>query len=288
MTTIDRKLLDEIATDYHTGASQLAKRCLDGISRCGQVMPAQSAEELLQRITQLIDELENCRPSMLVIANQMRHLNTRIVALPQQALSDVRTSVQTICQNLIDEHALTIKKTMFNMLDLIVEGETLLVHSDSSLIRQILSAAAGKNVRVVVTESRPGGEAQSLARLLYDKQIPVSMVCDSQCMLAMEYADRVMVGADSVAADGSIINKVGTHPLALAAAASNRPLYVVADMLKYSDLAPSAIPLEQIVSHSEPDKLDGMGQENRWFEITPARLVTAWVNECGVQHEWQG
>jgi translation initiation factor 2B subunit (eIF-2B alpha/beta/delta family) len=98
----------------------------------------------------------------------------------------------------------------------------------------------------------------------------------------MEEAALVIVGADAIRSDGSIVNKVGTRSLALAAQALGKPVYVLAESLKV--VAPS-YPVEINESASEPmltPPIFGLKERNPVFDVTPASLITAMVAESGV------
>ncbi len=101
--------------------------------------------------------------------------------------------------------------------------------------------------------------------------------------LFVREAEAVVVGADSVQPDGSLVNKVGTHLLALAARAEKVPLYVLADTLKVAAPSqPKRFAAEE-GKRQEVSRQRWLEVRNVYFEVTPARLVTAYVTEEGVR-----
>jgi translation initiation factor 2B subunit (eIF-2B alpha/beta/delta family) len=137
--------------------------------------------------------------------------------------------------------------------------------------------------RVVVSESRPLYEGLRTARALAEKGISLTLITEAQMALFVREAEAVVVGADSVQPDGSLVNKVGTHLLALAARAEKVPLYVVTGTLKVA--APSQ---PKRFAAEEGDRKEVTRQRwlevrNVYFEVTPAKLVTAYVTEDGVR-----
>jgi translation initiation factor 2B subunit (eIF-2B alpha/beta/delta family) len=94
----------------------------------------------------------------------------------------------------------------------------------------------------------------------------------------------VLVGADGVLADGSVVNKVGTYALALAARDRSLPFYVACESLKISPRREwgDAEVEEGDPAEVLPDAIDGVTAHNVYFECTPARLVTALITEEGV------
>lgn len=116
--------------------------------------------------------------------------------------------------------------------------------------------------------------------------IPCAVIVDSMApsLMAGGEVDLVIVGADRVAANGDVANKVGTYGLALAARHHGIPFYVAAPMSTFDDECPSgaAIPIEQRDPAELGDVPDGVAVDNRAFDITPAALVTAYVTETGI------
>lgn len=155
---------------------------------------------------------------------------------------------------------------------------------------------AGKRISVVVGETRPYLQGARLtAWELAQEGIAVTLVADSACGLLMSRGeiDAVVVGADRVAANGDVANKIGTYPIAVLAQRHGLPFYVAAPL---STLDPAtehgrAIPIE------ERDAAEvrgyggiewapqGVGARNPAFDVTPAALVTALVTEKGVVRE---
>ncbi len=112
--------------------------------------------------------------------------------------------------------------------------------------------------------------------------MPVTLVADSACGLFIEQADAVVVGADSVRADGSVVNKVGTFPLALMAREAHVPVYVLCETLK---IAAPDFPLvleEADVTQLLPVPQPGVTPRNIAFDHTPAALITSIITERGI------
>ena len=113
--------------------------------------------------------------------------------------------------------------------------------------------------------------------------IPHRVVADSAAgsLMARGQVDRVVVGADRVAANGDVANKVGTYPLAVLAARHGVPFYVAAPLSTIDPRTPdgSAIPIEE---RDPAEVLAGGDAFNPAFDVTPAELVTAIVTEAGV------
>jgi methylthioribose-1-phosphate isomerase len=99
--------------------------------------------------------------------------------------------------------------------------------------------------------------------------------------MARGLVDRIVVGADRIAANGDVANKVGTYPLAVLADRHGVPFYVAAPLSTIDPETPdgSAIPIEE----RDPGEVVAGGDAfNPAFDVTPAELVTAIVTEAGV------
>jgi S-methyl-5-thioribose-1-phosphate isomerase len=143
---------------------------------------------------------------------------------------------------------------------------------------------------VYVTETRPLLQGARLTTWELGKlDIPYRVVVDSAAasLIARGRVDAVLVGADRVAGNGDVANKIGTYPLALAAKRSSVPFIVVAPESSLDPAAPrgDVIPIEQ---RAESEVLEVAGvrvapaearAENPAFDVTPADLVTAIITE---------
>jgi methylthioribose-1-phosphate isomerase len=146
--------------------------------------------------------------------------------------------------------------------------------------------AAGNVTEVWVPETRPLLQGARLtAWELAHEGIPHRVVTDSSSGLLMSrgLVDAAVVGADRIAANGDVANKIGTYPLAVLAARHAIPFYVAAPTSTIDPAAATGadIPIEE----RSPDELGAPGGSDaaNWaFDVTPHDLVTAIVTEAGV------
>jgi len=155
------------------------------------------------------------------------------------------------------------------------------------------AVAAGKKVAVLADETRPFLQGSRLtAWELQKDKIPVTLICDNMAgyLMSKGEIDCVIVGADRIAANGDVANKIGTYTVAILAREHNLPFYVAAPIstidLSLSD--GSQIPIEERdtreVTHVKEVQLapEGISVRNPAFDVTPHRLVTAIITERGV------
>jgi methylthioribose-1-phosphate isomerase len=142
----------------------------------------------------------------------------------------------------------------------------------------------GRLAEVWVDETRPLLQGARLtAWELRRAGIPHRVVADAAAgsLMAQGRVDRVVVGADRIAANGDVANKVGTYPLAVLADRHGVPFYVAAPVSTIDPATPdgSAIPIEE----RDPAEVVAHGEAfNPAFDVTPAELITAIVTEAGV------
>jgi methylthioribose-1-phosphate isomerase len=142
----------------------------------------------------------------------------------------------------------------------------------------------GRLSQVWVDETRPRLQGTRLtAWELRKAGIPFRVIADSAAggLMARGLVDRIVVGADRIAANGDVANKVGTYPLAVLAARHGVPFYVAAPLstIDPDTRSGAEIPIEE----RDPAEVTADGEGfNPAFDVTPAELVTAVITEVGV------
>ncbi len=147
--------------------------------------------------------------------------------------------------------------------------------------------ALGRNIRVFANETRPLRQGARLtAWELARTGIHVTVLPDSAAasLLRDGKIDLVIVGADRIAANGDVANKIGTYPLALAAREHNIPFYVAAPWSTVDPLTPdgASIPIEQRPADELLPFPADVNVYNPAFDVTPANLVSAYVTDRGI------
>ncbi len=186
---------------------------------------------------------------------------------------------------------------------LIADGDRLLTHCNAGALATagygtalgiIRSACAErKTLHVYIDETRPVLQGARLtAWELQKEKIPATLITDSMAGALMQQGkiDKVIVGADRIAANGDTANKIGTYALAVLAAAHSIPFYVAAPLstFDFSMKTGASIPIEER-SADEVTVLrgarlapKGINVYNPAFDVTPAPLITAIITEKGV------
>jgi translation initiation factor 2B subunit (eIF-2B alpha/beta/delta family) len=155
----------------------------------------------------------------------------------------------------------------------------ILTTSFSRTVIDALSAAGPEHV--VVAEARPALEGRETARQLGEAGIEVTVVSDAAAPGIVREAALVLIGADAVLADGAVVNKMGSYPIALAAHAAKVEVYAACESLKISPLhtmPPEEHPGRELWK-APPRRV---GVRNAYFELVASDLITGIVTEGGV------
>jgi methylthioribose-1-phosphate isomerase len=187
--------------------------------------------------------------------------------------------------------------------DLVPDGARVLTHCNAGALATagygtalgVVRGAveAGKRLHVYVDETRPFLQGARLtAWELQADGIPLTLIADNMAgyFMAQGKVDLVVVGADRIAANGDVANKIGTYSVAVLAHAHGIPFYVAAptSTVDLSLASGESIPIEE----RSPDEIthfagrrvapEGIGVANPAFDVTPHRYVTAIITEHGI------
>ena len=152
----------------------------------------------------------------------------------------------------------------------------------------------GKKIQVIADETRPVLQGARLTawELMQDK-IPVTLITDSMAGALMRQGKihLCIVGADRIAANGDVANKIGTYSVAVLAKAHGIPFYVAApySTIDLKTQTGADIPIEQrnplevtTIHGSHPIAPHGVVVYNPAFDVTPAELITGIITERGI------
>jgi methylthioribose-1-phosphate isomerase len=231
---------------------------------------------------------------------RMRRVYRANSSLPVAELSE-RLVVEAIAIH--DEDIAANRRMGAHGAALLADGATVLTHCNAGALATagfgtalgVVYAAheAGKRVQVIACETRPFLQGARLtAWELKRERIPVTLITDNMAAYMMQRGrvDCVVVGADRIAANGDVANKIGTYSHAVVAARHDIPFYVAAPLSTVDLACPSGahIPIEERAPREVTHFLDrqiapsGVRVANPAFDVTPHELVTAIVTEHGI------
>ncbi len=271
-----------VGADNRSGSihvTRLAASAMLHLAHTLETMPLDQARALL---VQTAVALVKAQPNMAPLFN----MSNAVLTEGERAVTprDLAESVRQAVRNFLFRLQENVRAIVEHILPLLPCACTVLTHSYSGTVREVLLAAkrGRKLKRVICTESRPVCEGVELARLLGEAHIPVTLVVDAASFLYLPHVDLVLVGADTVTTQG-VVNKIGTALLALGARHVGVPCYTVCGSEK---LLPASVPAPpqpqrnpaEVLAHPPPS----VTVENFYFDETPLKLFTAVVTERGV------
>ncbi|KAF2453148.1 hypothetical protein BDY21DRAFT_293538 [Lineolata rhizophorae] len=256
-----------------------------------------------------IDYLKSCRPISISMGNAIRWLKDVIIkidpSVPEQtAKSHLTSSIDAFIRERITAAHVVIERSAKAK---IAEGDTILTYAHSAIVRQTLLAAHadGTRFRVTVVDSKPLYEGKRLAAQLAAAGIPVQYCLVSAAAQAMRDASKVLLGAHAMLGNGRLYSRVGTAIVAMHAHASDVPVIVCCESVKFTDrvaldsvVGNEVAPAEELLGEQKP--AGGVGGPatrdaivRKWketpnllmlnvlFDVTPAEYVKMVVTEFG-------
>jgi len=248
--------------------------------------------------------LEVLRASRPTAVNLMNNLDRMKLALMQENFVSALTAEAL---RLVEEDKALCDNIAAAGAQLIKPGSRLLTHCNTGGLATAGVGTAlgiisrgwqeGKVEHVWVDETRPllqGGRLTAWE--LGELGVPYRLICDSMAanLMAQQQVDAVWVGADRIADNGDVANKIGTYSLAVLAHYHGIPFYIAAPHTTLDPACPNgnAIPIEQRAA-SEVTGVAGSFGEVQWapenaqvynpaFDVTPATLISGWVLDTGV------
>lgn len=272
-----------IAEDRTHGASELARICLHMGADFALREPVRDSAELHDVLGQLAAAMTAARPSMAPLYNLLNRWTERLAQLPGMELDAARQAAAAAAREVAEESVRAMGEAARHASGLIGAGRTVMTHSLSSTVREVFRLLKDGGVRAIVSESRPLCEGYALTDQLSEWGIPTVLITDAQLGLFVKQADLVLVGADAILEDGAAVNKAGTYLLALAARDQGVPFYVCCESFKRRSAGMGPLELEEMGTEEigAPEQ-PHVTVRNVYFDVTPRRLITGWINEHGL------
>lgn len=290
------------------GAPAIGAAAAFGLALAGYESAASSSNELLDDLQAASRTLKAARPTAVNLAWAVDRILNKISTQSAQPLNNaeaIRKCVLEEAQRIADEDVEINKRMAEHGAKLIDDGDTVIHHCNTGALATVDWGTAlgvirtaheqGKKIHVLVDETRPRLQGARLtAWELEQYGIPYEIISDNMSgyFLKAGKAQKVLFGADRVAANGDVANKIGTYMLALAAHDNGVPAYAVVPTstvdlsLEHGGL----IPIEErdpeevlgIQFHGERVAPVEAEARNIAFDVTPNRLITGIVTENGV------
>ena len=272
-----------------------------GISRS----TAKSLPALTEEVAVIAKALAETRPTAVNLfwgIDEIRNLYNSLAA-KNTAIPEIKSAVVARARQMYDEDIAACKQMGAHGAALLPKEGTVLTHCNAGALATcgygtalgVIRAAIerGHKIDVLADETRPFLQGARLtAWELMKDNIPTTVLCDNMAahLMSKDRIQAVIVGADRIAANGDVANKIGTYGVSILAKEHNIPFYVAApwSTLDLNTPTGAGIPIEQRaaseVTHANGKQMtpNGVGIENPAFDVTPAKYVTAIITEPGV------
>jgi len=287
------------------GAPAIGATAAFGMALAAKNSPADDRSGLLADLTEAAETLQQARPTAVNLSWAVKRVLRRV--REETDLDAMRQAALVEAQAIADEDVAINKRLGRVGADLVPDGATILHHCNTGALATVDYGTAlgviraaheqGKNIHVLVDETRPRLQGARLtAWELEQEGIPYTLIVDNAAghFLRTHQVDVVLVGADRVAANGDVANKIGTYKLAVVAQENGIPFYPCVPTSTIDLEAPDgdAIPIEEratdeiidLTFKGQPIAPEGVRVANPAFDITPNRYVTGIVTEHGVAY----
>jgi ribose 1,5-bisphosphate isomerase len=275
------------------GAGRIARAAAEALKSSVQSSSASSPVELYRELVASGKRLKEARPTAVSLPNSVNYVLTGAAKGLERGLdvASMKRLVVRLCDEFIERSLNAVSSIGEIGAKRIVEGDVVLTHCNSeAAIRVLLSAhRQGKKVQVIVTETRPRFQGRITASILNREGMDVTLIPDSACRLYMHEVDKVVVGADAIASNGAVVNKIGTSTIALVAHETRTRFYVAAETYKLSPktLLGELVEIEhrskrEVVSEKWLKENRGVKVKNPAFDVTPPEYIDLIITEMGV------
>ena len=248
-------------------------------------------------------EMLEARPTAVNLRWAVERMEALVAKMADQPVEEIQRTLKRESEAILSEDIDINRRMGQNGQELVSQGATILTHCNAGSLATggygtalgVIRAAHdnGKSISVIADETRPWLQGLRLTAFeLMEDNIPVTVIADNAAgsLMRQKKIDLVITGADRIAANGDVANKIGTYQVAVLAAAHKIPFYVAAPLstidvtLKNGNLIPvEARSPEEIYRVSSRN----LGPKNVMalnpaFDITPASYISAIITEKGI------
>ncbi|MFC5865601.1 S-methyl-5-thioribose-1-phosphate isomerase [Acidicapsa dinghuensis] len=305
LATTYQQVADVIVTMVVRGAPAIGVSAAMGVALGAKDTDALTTEEFAPEFEQICEKLASTRPTAVNLFWAIDRMKVLFLRLQGQgaSLDEVKQSLLDEALTMYDEDIASCKAIGAHGADLMPDDGGVLTHCNAGALATcgygtalgVIRGAVerGKQIHVYADETRPFLQGARLtAWELMADGIPTTVLCDSMAASLMRQGKikAVVVGADRIAANGDVANKIGTYSVAIMAKEHGIPFYVAApwSTIDRATKTGEDIPIEERpareVTHHGGKQLTphGVGICNPAFDVTPAKYVTAIITERGV------
>ena len=297
------QVADVIRNMVVRGAPAIGVAAAMGIALGVKNSKAENGGDLKHDFDQICDVIGKTRPTAVNLFWAIKRMRDKFEMLRVRPLPQIKQALVEEAQRMHAEDIAANQAMGRHGATLMPSSGGVLTHCNAGALATcgygtalgVIRAAVeqGKSIHVYADETRPFLQGSRLtAWELMKDGIPTTVISDNMAgaMMNQGKINAIVVGADRIAANGDVANKIGTYSVAVLAREHGIPFYVAAPLSTVDFETPdgSGIPIEQRdgkeVTHIAGRQMvpDGVEVENPAFDVTPAKYVTAIVTEKGI------
>ena len=301
--TTHQQVADVIRNMVVRGAPAIGVAAAMGIALGVKNSKAQNGADLKQDFYEICETVRQTRPTAVNLFWAIRRMTEKFESLRNRPVADIQQALIEESQRMHAEDIAANQAMGRHGATLMPPSGGVLTHCNAGALATagygtalgVIRAAIeqGKKLHVYADETRPFLQGSRLtAWELMKDGIPTTVISDNMAGVMMQQGKigAIVVGADRIAANGDVANKIGTYTVAVLAKEHGIPFYVAAPISTVDLATPdgSKIPIEQRnareVTHIAGKQMvpDGVQVENPAFDVTPAKYVTAIITERGI------
>lgn len=299
---------DDVARAIKTmqvrGAPAIGVAAAYGMALGARHVASSDPKPFLEELERVAKMLRETRPTAVNLQWALDRTMARARAVAERdGAAPAQEALLALAHEMAEEDIAANRRMGAFGLDLVPSGANVLTHCNAGALATVdygtalgvVRAAheAGKSIHVYVDETRPFLQGARLtAWELQQLGVPMTLITDNMAghFMSRGKVDLVVVGADRIAANGDVANKIGTYSLAVLARENGIPFYVAAPVstIDLSVRSGADIPIEERAPNEVTELSgksiapEGVAAAHPAFDVTPARLVTAIITERGV------
>ncbi len=284
------KKLEETAAKIKSmeirGAGRIARAAAAELRDYSQRLAADDIDEFDEKMNFAAALLVSTRPTAVSLPNAVR----AVMRYKGATVDEARTDIKRLADEFITGSENAVRRIGEIGAKRVRDGDTIMTHCNSSAAISIMAAAhaQGKEISVIATESRPRMQGLLTIKQLDKLGISTSLIVDSAVRYFIKEVDLVIMGADAVTVNGSVINKIGTSQLAMAAHQARKNVIIAAETYKFSPktLLGELVEIEErdsgeVISREKLAELPNVSVRNPAFDVTPREYIDLICTEVG-------
>jgi len=285
------------------GAPAIGVAAAMGLALGARSIRLKSYSGFMDNFRKITGEMLLARPTAVNLRWAIERMTALAESMPDREVDDIKSALKQESEKILAEDIAINRRMGKYGQKLVPKGATILTHCNAGSLATggygtalgVIRAAheKGKRINVIADETRPWLQGIRLTAFeLMEDGIPVSVIADNAAgsLMRQKRIDLVITGADRIAANGDVANKIGTYQVAVLAKANKIPFYVAAPLSTIDPITKNGdlIPVEE----RDPEEICKFGNLkigpshvraiNPVFDITPAKYVSAIITEKGI------